>query len=304
MTRNPPPEPDKEGPWKALLGLLEQQEKALTAGFNHTRSVRDQISALALYDRPSSMESPDIVEVTDPCQMNELLDNAYILACHQVLCMESPTASRNLPGTTLTRSRMARDKGVRIRTILQSFADDGASTTAHMKKLTSIGVQIRTASLLPFRMIVVDDSLALLSPPKPIGAPGELLVIRHPTVVQLLQRVFDYCWDGTTNYRSPDDAQTTCLDDTDPELVSPGTPRLNGQQQVILQLWAKGQQDATIARELQVSPRTLRRIISALLRRLGVTTRFEAGVVAARAHGLLESAHRCPQEQSQNYVSH
>ncbi|WP_244925358.1 LuxR C-terminal-related transcriptional regulator [Georgenia faecalis] len=45
---------------------------------------------------------------------------------------------------------------------------------------------------------------------------------------------------------------------------------------------ASGAKDETIARELGLSERTLRRRSSALLARLGAANRFQAGVQAAR----------------------
>ncbi len=57
-----------------------------------------------------------------------------------------------------------------------------------------------------------------------------------------------------------------------------GTP----QSQTILQMMAAGASDAAIARHLGVSQRTVERRIRAIMDQLNTTTRFQAGVLAAR----------------------
>ncbi|WP_439654225.1 LuxR C-terminal-related transcriptional regulator [Streptacidiphilus anmyonensis] len=50
----------------------------------------------------------------------------------------------------------------------------------------------------------------------------------------------------------------------------------------MLRLLAQGLTDATVAKRLNVSLRTERRMVADLMRRLGASGRFEAGVKAAR----------------------
>ncbi|MGC5346230.1 LuxR C-terminal-related transcriptional regulator [Streptomyces sp. DT24] len=275
---------------------MEQQEQTLATASNRTQTLREQISALSLYGGVAQQETSDVEEFTDPAQVRELVESFAILATRQIIAMPPPMTARQQLAERLAHVRAARDRGVAIRTIHQSSASDSARTTAYLKKLGSIGVQVRTAPLLPFRLVVVDDSFALVSPAESSFSYERLLLARHPAVVQLLLRVFEFCWDRTADLPP---ARPAAVDrpDTVGRLgaASPAERplKLTEQQLVILQLWESGRTDATIAQELQVSPRTLRRIVSALLRRLGVTSRFEAGVVAARTHGLL-----CPAGQA------
>ena len=59
-----------------------------------------------------------------------------------------------------------------------------------------------------------------------------------------------------------------------------GTDELTAQ---ILRLMAAGEKDAAISRRLCISVRTCRRHIADYLARVGATSRFQAGVIAARA---------------------
>lgn len=64
-----------------------------------------------------------------------------------------------------------------------------------------------------------------------------------------------------------------------------GSDRIAGespQSQIILQMMAAGASDAAIARYLRVSQRTVERRVRAIMDQLNSTTRFQAGVLAAR----------------------
>jgi DNA-binding NarL/FixJ family response regulator len=65
------------------------------------------------------------------------------------------------------------------------------------------------------------------------------------------------------------------------------TSSLRPEQRRLWQLVATGASTAQIATDLHVSERTVKRMVAALLRRLGVTTRAEAAALAGRA-GLLD----------------
>jgi DNA-binding NarL/FixJ family response regulator len=51
----------------------------------------------------------------------------------------------------------------------------------------------------------------------------------------------------------------------------------------ILRLMAEGEKDETISRRLSMSVRTCRRQIADYMAQVGATSRFQAGVIAARA---------------------
>jgi two-component system nitrate/nitrite response regulator NarL len=77
-------------------------------------------------------------------------------------------------------------------------------------------------------------------------------------------------------------------------LAGPEAPRaripasLRAEQRRLWHLVAAGASTAQIAEDLHVSERTVKRMVAALLRRLGVTTRAEAAALAGRA-GLLDA---------------
>jgi hypothetical protein len=127
-----------------------------------------------------------------------------------------------------------------------------------------LGEQVRVISEVPTRMFILGDSHAVL--PEPIGFTDEPRVhVRQRSIVAALTWWFDSLW-----------ARAAPV----PELESgDGSP--DGRQFLLEQLMA-GATDEVIARKLGIGLRTVRRRVAALMTDLGVDTRFQAGVEAAR----------------------
>ncbi|MET7679216.1 helix-turn-helix transcriptional regulator [Streptomyces sp. NPDC005423] len=66
------------------------------------------------------------------------------------------------------------------------------------------------------------------------------------------------------------------------------TERPTGRERQVLELLAAGHLDESIARQLNISIRTCRRIIASLMDRLEARSRFQAGVIAA-ARGWMDA---------------
>ncbi|MFB9905587.1 helix-turn-helix transcriptional regulator [Allokutzneria oryzae] len=91
------------------------------------------------------------------------------------------------------------------------------------------------------------------------------LVIRPSSLLTALSNVFETLWKVAV----PASA------------AGPG-PVVDDRERQVLTLMASGATDDAIARRLGLSRRTVVRRMAELLRRLGATTRFQAGVQAAR----------------------
>jgi len=161
--------------------------------------------------------------------------------------------------------RHLRDQGVDIRTIyLDSVRNDPASVH-YARWLTELGGQVRTVPVLPLRMIVVDRSVAVV-PLDPGRSRAGVTQLRHLGVVAAMYALFEQVWQvasplGARERRHEHD--------------------LSRQEDVLLSLLALGDTDEVVARKLGVSVRTVRRIASALMVKLGARSRFQAGVRVA-----------------------
>jgi Homeodomain-like domain len=128
----------------------------------------------------------------------------------------------------------------------------------------AIGEQIRVLPEVATRMAIIGATRAML--PEPLGVGNERrLLIRQQSIVQVLTAWFDQLWDSATAVTTLDRGEAR------PDL-----------RRLLLALLAAGAQDEAIARKLGISLRTVRRRIAAVMTELGVDTRFQAGVEAAR----------------------
>ena len=133
-----------------------------------------------------------------------------------------------------------------------------------LRTRAQLGEQVRVISEVPTRMFILGDSHAVL--PEPLGFADEPRVhIRQRSIVAALTLGFELLWSRATPV---------------PDLEA-ANGHVDGRRFILEQLMA-GVTDEVIARNLGIGLRTVRRRISALMTELGVDTRFQAGVEAAR----------------------
>ncbi|MCX5440236.1 MULTISPECIES: helix-turn-helix transcriptional regulator [unclassified Streptomyces] len=183
------------------------------------------------------------------------------LAFHPVnaLTQESIEAGRPLNERALAR-------GVRFRSIyLDSVANDRV-TKAHAQWMAERHSEIRTSPTLPMRLLIVDNTAAIVAGLPGQAQPSALLFSSQP-VVLAMRALFEAYWEHSCPLDRPGDAL-------------PGG--LTPQERKLLQLLATGLTDEAVARALGIGVRTERRIMAELMERLGASSRFEAGVQATR----------------------
>jgi hypothetical protein len=127
------------------------------------------------------------------------------------------------------------------------------------------GERIRMLADVPSRLAVFGADTAVLPDQWGRGPIGAALLLREPTVVQACRALFEELWRRGTivpGYRDDD------------------TPDAARRQ--LLDLLAGGVKDEQISRATGLSLRTVRRRVAGLMADLGVDTRFQAGMEAAR----------------------
>jgi DNA-binding CsgD family transcriptional regulator len=171
------------------------------------------------------------------------------------------------------------ERGCRIRLIGQHTARTQSAGRAGLNDLTAQGVEVRTTTELVERFVVFDRRIAfvrlgsdiLLTDGDVVGTQPGAVVVTDASMVALLAQVFEQTWRSAVQY--------------DPAGAD-GEEPLDEVRVAILKLLASGAKDEVIARRLGMSPRTCRRHISGLMDQLNASSRFQAGLAAARK-GLL-----------------
>lgn len=129
------------------------------------------------------------------------------------------------------------------------------------------GEKSRVHPRLPIKLAVSDRSVALL-PLATDQMRGSALVVRESALVEALVQLFQLLWEQALPLvpEPVDDGETAEVD------------------RRLLTMLASGLKDDAIARQLDVSSRTIGRRVAELMELLGARTRFEAGVHAQRQH--------------------
>lgn len=131
-----------------------------------------------------------------------------------------------------------------------------------LRMRVEIGEEIRILPRVATHLMVVGSTHAMF--PDPLGPVEQPMInVRQRGIVEVVTCYFEELW-----HRALPAAELEDLP--------------NAERRLLLAELASGAQDEQIARRLGVSLRTVRRRVAELLEDLGATSRFEAGVEAAR----------------------
>ncbi|MET9414324.1 helix-turn-helix transcriptional regulator [Streptomyces klenkii] len=258
-----------EDSWEALppaqvVEALLQRDAALRSALRRTGTELEQLYRFARKDA-GHYGALEVVE--DAARVLAISRQIQQAARHQVRVIDVPpysgTSGHYLEQEVLQRERMA--AGVVYRTIYHGSAFDDPVAGPNMARMIAAGEQARTLDDPPLKLALSDDELAVVTLAAD-ARPGVVsLLIRPSSLFRALSNVFESLWRLAVPVSA--DGTGTQIDDRDRQ---------------ILTLMASGATDDAIARRLGLGRRTVVRRVSALLASLGATTRFQAGVQAAR----------------------
>ncbi|HYN30947.1 MAG TPA: LuxR C-terminal-related transcriptional regulator [Dermatophilaceae bacterium] len=158
--------------------------------------------------------------------------------------------------------------GMRMSVFEASVLELEGALTA-LRALQDDGVDVRLTASVPFTLVVVDETAALMdiSNIEPSGYGS--VMIRHGPLVQAISGLA---------------AVVTSASSPVPRTREPSVAGFGFDQRDhdVLSLLAAGASDSVIARKTGVSQRTVERRVRSVMDQLGVATRFQAGVEAAR----------------------
>ncbi len=163
-------------------------------------------------------------------------------------------------------------RGVRYRVLLPDRVRDVPALAMRLGRLTLTGAEVRTLAEVPTDATVVDEVLAMLPTDRRDGRPGDVAMIRLPSVVNAVAELFERLWPSAVPL-TPSDV--------------PDGAGLGGRERELLALLSAGCTDESAAARLGISVRTVRRMMSAMMNRLGARSRFQAGLKAADRGWLL-----------------
>ncbi len=249
--------------------IMEQQQ-----ALNAMRTAMSQVESV--YRSTRRETSVSVQRLHGPAVISAALEEAA-QSCTTESLTAHPGGGRpaEILAEALPRALEARDRGVAQRTLYQHTVRAHGPTLDYIRRVTEVGVEVRTIDEVFERLIIYDRSVAFI--PDNQGARHmSAVMIRDPGIVHYLASVLEHAWERAepVTYRS---------DHQRPELLTEAT-RLN-----VLRLMVDGYTDAAIASRLGMSPRTVAAHMKKASDLLGSNSRAQLAYLIAQA-GILDPA--------------
>ncbi|MGW6457617.1 helix-turn-helix transcriptional regulator, partial [Streptomyces sp. NPDC055078] len=255
-------------PERALHDLVADQHRLL-GELRHGLDALQDVLRLVPDLRGAGREAVEAEFFADRARLRERMEDLDVLCRDEILGLRTTFPSSDDLADSLAEDLTMLARGVDIRLLVATPATRRPGAARYLSVMREHGARIRLTATVPLHLNVVDRSITLLAlGPADDGTPPAEDVVLHSTrLASCFARVFEHHWATGLPY-------ATAPDGTADEW----TPR----EREVLALLAAGAKDEAIARRLGCSERTLRRLITALVDKLGAESRFAAGVRAAR----------------------
>ncbi|MFC4061547.1 LuxR C-terminal-related transcriptional regulator [Planomonospora corallina] len=255
-------------PEVGLSALLAREEAALLTRQQEIEQGRAAVAqVIAAYADLNPAQPSESAESLFGIDTVRTRIEELALRCRHELRGFEPQGSQTLANIDASRplDRTLLENGVRIRIVYLDSVRNDPHTLAYATWLAELGGQVRTVPTLPTRMIVFDREAALV-PIDPGDSSVGAVLLRGAGVVTALTALFEQVWERSDPFGE------------EPRRDEQG---LSSQEREVLRLLSMGLTDEAVARKLDVSVRTLRRMTAELMERLGARSRFQAGCLSA-----------------------
>lgn len=248
---------------RVQMELVEHRRKVAAARATASR-LASEYAELRARTCPVTVEHlPDVAQVRDRLAV---LTNSVRGEVMAFVPGGAQTEANRQAARPLNEWLLRRD--VVMRTVYLDSVRNDPATVAHARRITELGGQVRTVATLPTRMTIIDRETAVLPADSEDSSAGAVVLTGQGPLAALCG-LFETVWEsarplGETSRRTD------------------GGDELDSQEFAVLRLLAEGHTDEGIAKRMGLSHRTARRIATVLMERLGVRSRFEAGVRAVQ----------------------
>jgi DNA-binding CsgD family transcriptional regulator len=211
----------------------------------------------------------ELVEIVSGSRAaQERVQQAQRTARQQLRGFDKPPYGANPTAFNLVEGDLLRRGGV-VRNIYERAAVEVPGRLADLEAGISLGEQARVLPSLPTKLILVDDTLAILPLQAAPEAIESIVVVHKSGPLEAVIALFETLWERSIPLRLPT-ADWAAQDQPSAE------------ERRILALLTAGTPDDVIARELRLSERTYQRRVRGLMERVNAQTRFQLARQAAR----------------------
>lgn len=181
--------------------------------------------------------------------------------------MVKPPPAAIEPMDSLEVSKLA--DGVTYRVLYDRLALAHPAQLETTSRLVALGEQAKIVHAAPTRLVMVDNEVAMLPLTLREHIVDSALIVRNSEMLVSVKRIFDDLWRFAAPFTTAPQSRF-------------GTVQPSEQERWILSLLASGATDDAIGRLMGFSARTAHRRVRELISRLGVETRFQAGMRAVQ----------------------
>ena len=257
------------GLWQALP--LPEVVKALRAQrLSEVEMASAAAEALHSHLMASSQSQTDELRIIIGREAMLAANREICASAQKEICMfDKPPYAEDHPGsveaiTAESSEWQALERGAKLRCIYHPGFD--AERLKELTLFAAKGEDSRTAPV-PMKLILVDAQIAMIPSMRSYLPGHELImsVVRHPTLVEALQWLFEAVWDTAV------------------PIAAAGPSDNDPRREMLVSLLMAGSTDSAIASSLGINVRSVRRWISDLMDQLGVATRLQLGAALVRA---------------------
>lgn len=235
------------------------------------RRARSAASQFAALQRTTHGRFIELVRGLD--QARDVADQLQRSAETTVLCFDREPYFSQSRGVIAPAQPEMSALGIKYQVVYQQRALEDPLVMAGVRQALELGEEARTYPNVPMRMLIADHNLAVVvlpygSDPTDQGPTDVDALVVHPSaLLDALVRTFSAIWQLAVPVGK------LTAESADGELP---------EHRLLLRLLATGVTDASIARELGVSERTVHRRVTRLQQLLGANSRFLLGVQAVK----------------------
>lgn len=252
-------------PELAIDALIKQRQRTL----EQARTVVPTLAkAFAHASLDHAGQQPAIELITDRAQLGQVLVQMYQSAQTELVAFQKVPII--LPSTQITSETSTEAV---VRTISDESFLEAPGVLELLRNDMAHGEQARTFSRLPFKMMIADRRIAVITlDAQDPEAPT--LLIHRSTLLEALCLLFEFVWEKATPVVAARDGEV--------KVRSESTGHGIESAKALLPLLSAGLNDKAIAQELNISASTLNRRIGDLMSIYDARTRFQLGLQVAR----------------------
>jgi DNA-binding CsgD family transcriptional regulator len=246
--------------------LIEDRQRELQS----LRAHAEKLAELCKQQEHAQQHPAELVEVVEgAANVQSAFLRLQRSARAQIRGFDRPPYLDNPVGGNPEQNRQQEDRGILYRVVYDRTAVEIPGRMADIWRSIQRGERARVSGRVPMKMVLCDDTLALI-PVTTEGYAADAAYVVHPSsLLDAVSELFEAVWDRAVPLNRPGDERLPdgSLPPEDADLIG---------------LLAAGATDESIARAQGWSVRTVHRHVHRLMTLVGAQTRFQIGLEAAR----------------------